>query len=341
MKEYKREKKNDSGSLKPIKYYFSAITLSEQSMSQSEGLEIIFDSEGGEEDENKDDGNDQKSRSRKKREDSETQNINQKKEEDKNEKVIPEISFDDEDDEKGINEKKENPLYSLVYLKRQSELKAWTSFFEQKEVQDEIKKISVGLQDSQREGVKIFPSLDLVFRAFEITAPQDIKCVIVGQDPYHDQGSAGGLCFSIWPGRKINPSMRNIQKVVKESGFKVTPNKGDLINWAQQGVFLYNAALTVEEGDPKSQTELWSDFTRLLFKYLNRQDIVWMLWGKDAQAYKDRIASKYKIKTSHPSPNSAYRGDTVSPAFISSKCFSRCNELLTKLEKEKINWDIL
>ena len=184
----------------------------------------------------------------------------------------------------------------------------------------------------------VFPEKKNIFKAFSLTDFENLKVVILGQDPYHGFGQAQGLAFSTPSEIKNPPSMVNILKEINDDlGKKSICEDGDLTPWAKQGVLLLNTILTVEEGKPKSHHKLgWEIFTDNIIKYIseNCSDIIFILWGAPAIA-KTKIIdkSKHHILTSpHPSPLSSYRG------FFGSKQFSKTNEILANLKKEPINW---
>ena len=196
---------------------------------------------------------------------------------------------------------------------------------------ENIEKISNVIQEKTKKGIKVYPSPNRVFRAFYATPLEKVRLVILGMDPYHD-GNAVGLCFSVPPGGKINPSLRNIYKEIGTEG------NGDLSHWAKQGCLMLNASLTVEKGLPGSHSEYWADFTKKLVLFLaERKPLSWLLMGADALYYADTI-KKYKHKiyvTSHPSPFSAYKPLRSWPAFIGSKIFAKIND---EIDGEKIVW---
>lgn len=185
----------------------------------------------------------------------------------------------------------------------------------------------------------IFPPKDYIFNALKLTPYKDVKVVIVGQDPYHGVGEAHGLSFSVQKGIKVPPSLKNIYKEL-EDDLGVTPiDEGDLTYWANQGVLLLNAVLTVEKDKPASHRKLgWERLTDYIIKTLNNKEepIVFILWGKFAKEKKGFITNpKHLVITSaHPSPFSANYG------FFGSKPFSKTNEFLTKNGREPIDWDL-
>lgn len=190
---------------------------------------------------------------------------------------------------------------------------------------------------NERKSKKIYPKTTFeVLRIFNSLQPSDIKVVLIGQDPYHD-GSADGYSFSSSISTKIPPSLRNIFKEVETDvydGLRIDQDP-NLQRWVDQGVFLYNTALTVEEGKPGSHRQQWVQFTAKVLEELSKKDdIVWLLFGSHVKAYLDGgfIKSNNVITTIHPSPLSASRG------WFGSKPFSRCNEMLSKLKKDIIIW---
>lgn len=196
------------------------------------------------------------------------------------------------------------------------------------------------LNNEKDAGNKIYPKETDIFNAFWKTPFSDLKVVILGQDPYHGENQAHGLSFSVQKGITIPPSLRNIYKELTTDipGF-VTPNHGNLTEWAEQGVLLLNASLTVRAGTPGShQKKGWEEFTDQVIKTISdkKQGIIFILWGAFAQA-KAELIDKTKhhiIKSPHPSPFSADRG------FFGSRPFSKTNEILVKEGKKPIDWQI-
>ena len=183
----------------------------------------------------------------------------------------------------------------------------------------------------------ILPPKEEIFTAFRLTAYKDVKVVILGQDPYHGVGQSHGLAFSVKPGVKIPPSLRNIFKELEASTDFKTPNNGYLIEWAEQGVLSFNTVLTVREANANSHRRKgWENFTDQVIKYLNdREDpIIFMLWGNNAKDKIKMITSpNHHILTAvHPSPLSASRG------FFGCNHFNKANEILLKEGKEPIKW---
>ena len=186
---------------------------------------------------------------------------------------------------------------------------------------------------------KIYPPGNKIFAAFEHTPFDDVKVVILGQDPYHGEKQANGLCFSVSDGIKQPPSLVNIFKEIESDlGLKMS-DSGNLEKWAKQGVLLLNATLTVRANQAGShQNKGWELFTDNVIRTLseNKKELVFILWGSYAQAKAKIIdLSKHHIlKSVHPSPLSVYRG------FFGCKHFSKTNEILKSLGKEPINWQL-
>ena len=185
----------------------------------------------------------------------------------------------------------------------------------------------------------IFPPADDIFNAFHLTPLSQVKVVIIGQDPYHEPGQAHGLCFSVKPGVDIPPSLENIYKELQDDLGCYIPNNGYLVKWAEQGVLMLNTVLTVRAHRANSHHgQGWEQFTDAAIRALNEQDrpIVFILWGKPAQAKKEMLTNpNHLILTApHPSPLSAYRG------FFGSKPFSKTNAFLQAHGVEPIDWQI-
>jgi uracil-DNA glycosylase len=192
----------------------------------------------------------------------------------------------------------------------------------------------LGSEFSQNE---VFPPVDLVFAAFQHCSFQDTKVVIIGQDPYHGPGQAQGLSFSVPPAFPLPPSLRNIYKELYND-LKVIRNDGDLRSWADQGVLLLNAVLTVRSGEPNSHAKQgWEEFTKEVIQILNKekQNIVFVLWGSYAQKLSKFIDLQrhFIIQAAHPSPLSANRG-----GFFGTKPFSQINQYLLASGQEGIDW---
>ena len=196
------------------------------------------------------------------------------------------------------------------------------------------------LLNEKARGKVIFPPGPHIFSAFNSTPYDKVKVVIIGQDPYHGPGQANGLCFSVAKGVPKPPSLVNIFKEISQDLGVVTPNHGDLQKWADQGVLLLNATLTVEAHKAGShQGKGWETFTDAVISNLseNRSGLIFFLWGRYANNKAALIdKSKHHILSSvHPSPLSAHRG------FFGCKHFSKANELLRKMNKQEIDWSLV
>jgi len=205
---------------------------------------------------------------------------------------------------------------------------------------DYMLKLKQFLKTEKEAGYKIYPKGSDIFNAFWKTPFSDLEVVILGQDPYHGANQAHGLSFSVQKGITPPPSLKNIYKELKTdiAGFEI-PATGDLTHWAEQGVLLLNATLTVRESNPAShQKKGWEEFTDTVIKTISdkKEGIVFILWGAYAQAKAALIdqTKHHIIKSPHPSPFSADRG------FFGSKPFSKTNEILKKEGKKEIDWQI-
>lgn len=185
----------------------------------------------------------------------------------------------------------------------------------------------------------IFPPNKEIFTAFKLTPYSDVKVVLLGQDPYHGFGQAHGLAFSVKEGVKLPPSLKNMYKEIKEEGEGEVFNHGCLTQWAEQGVFLLNTALTVIESQANSHSKIgWSTFTDAVIKKLNEREepIIFILWGNNARSKKPFIDTKkhYILEGVHPSPLSASRG------FFGCNHFAETNKILRNLGKKPIDWNV-
>ena len=186
---------------------------------------------------------------------------------------------------------------------------------------------------------QIFPPADDIFNAVALTPLHEVKVVILGQDPYHGEGQAHGLCFSVKPDVEIPPSLVNIYKELQDDCGCEIPNNGYLTKWAKQGVLLLNTVLTVRAHQANSHRGIgWEEFTDAAIRVLNEQDrpMVFILWGRPAQMKKSMLTNPNHliIESSHPSPLSAYRG------FFGSRPFSRTNKYLKEHGLKEIDWQI-
>jgi len=193
--------------------------------------------------------------------------------------------------------------------------------------------------DEEYKTKTIYPPYEDIFNAFKLTPLENVKVVILGQDPYHEPGQAHGLAFSTPEGRPIPRSLKNIFKEINEEFSYPIPQSGCLESWAHEGVFLLNTVLTVEEGNANSHSKCgWQTFTDNVIEILNSQNrpIVFLLWGKQAEKKKELITNPNHLVliTSHPSPFSARRG------FLGSNHFKLANEFLTKNNLEEIDWKL-
>lgn len=193
------------------------------------------------------------------------------------------------------------------------------------------------LLEEKKQGKVIYPPGSQIFSAFNHTPYDKVKVVIMGQDPYHGAGQANGLCFSVSTGIKPPPSLVNIFKELHDDLQLPIPQSGNLEKWADNGVLLLNASLTVRANEPNSHADKgWQIFTDAVIEKLSaeRKGLVFLLWGKFAQAKENLIdASKHFIlKAAHPSPFSAYNG------FFGCRHFSKANELLMQQQAAPVDW---
>jgi len=199
--------------------------------------------------------------------------------------------------------------------------------------------IPLHLKTEKSQGKIIYPPGPFIFNAFNTTPIDKIKVVIIGQDPYHGAGQAHGLCFSVQNGVPPPPSLVNIFKELKEDIGMTMPDHGNLTKWAEQGVFLLNASLTVRAGEPMSHSKIgWAQFTDAVIKTISEQKehVVFLLWGKFAQDKKILIdETKHLIlRAAHPSPLSAYAG------FFGCKHFSKANDYLMSKGIDPVDWSL-
>ena len=193
--------------------------------------------------------------------------------------------------------------------------------------------------NEEYQNYKVYPPKDDIFTALKLTTFANTKVVIMGQDPYHEEGEAFGLAFAVKKGVKIPPSLRNIYNELRDDLNITTPTHGDLTSWAKQGVLMLNSILTVREHLPLShKNKGWETLTDHIIQALNTADhpIVFILWGNNARNMKRLINNPQHliIESAHPSPLSARRG------FFGSKPFSRTDDFLRANNLEPINWEI-
>ena len=195
------------------------------------------------------------------------------------------------------------------------------------------------LKVEKAQGKIIYPPGSLIFNAFNTTPFGKVKVVLIGQDPYHGPGQAHGLCFSVQNGIVLPPSLQNIYKELHNDIGIPIPKTGNLTHWAEQGVFLLNASLTVRAGDPMSHSRIgWATFTDAVIQIISSQkkNIVFLLWGKFAQDKQMLIdtTKHYVLKAAHPSPLSASSG------FFGCRHFSKTNNFLVKNGIDPVDWAV-
>jgi len=214
----------------------------------------------------------------------------------------------------------------------------WKTELNQEFEKDYFDKLSSFVKNEYNSEI-CFPPENYIFKAFETCSLNNLKAVILGQDPYHGDGQAHGLSFSVPMGIKFPPSLRNIFKELSADLGVGVPFQGDLTGWAKQGVLLLNATLTVRKSTPGShQKQGWEEFTDSVIKTISdkKDSVVFILWGKFAEQKSELIdeTKHYIITSAHPSPFSAHRG------FFGSKPFSKTNDYLKSKGLEKIDWEI-
>jgi len=222
--------------------------------------------------------------------------------------------------------------------KRQVRLEqSWLDHLGEEFDKDYMRSLRAFLKQQKQMGKEIYPPGDLIFNALNTTPFDKVRVVILGQDPYHGPGQAHGLCFSVLPGVATPPSLGNIYKEIQADLGINPPGHGCLLPWAEQGVLLLNAVLTVEKFKAAShQGKGWEQFTDRVVAVLNekRENLVFLLWGSYAQK-KGQIIDRKRhqvLQSTHPSPLSAHRG------FLGCRHFSQTNEYLTKTGQQPIDW---
>lgn len=208
--------------------------------------------------------------------------------------------------------------------------KSWAPFLLEQKSQSYYEPLILKLTDDYCNKT-IYPELNDILKPMKLLNPEDIKVVIIGQDPYHTPGVADGLAFSSKQ-TKIPPSLKNIFKEI-QADVGIENSSPNLINWANQGVFLINSVLSVQEGKAKSHHKIgWKDFVVNLIKYIdNRGSYIFVLWGNDAQKYEEYLTNAIVIKGVHPSP-------LAGGGFFGGKYFSKINYILEKQGKDTIDW---
>jgi uracil-DNA glycosylase len=219
-----------------------------------------------------------------------------------------------------------------------SHTNTWQDIINQEKQQSYFQEIEQFVSTARSNGKVIFPPEQDVFNAFNSTPLDQVKVVILGQDPYHGANQAHGLSFSVLPGIKTPPSLANMYKELATDipGFQI-PQHGYLQSWADQGVLLLNTVLTVEQSKAHSHAKIgWETFTDKIIDVLDQQStgIVFVLWGAHAQKKGKKINTDkhHVLKSAHPSPLSAYRG------FFGCKHFSQVNQRLCDMKKSPIDW---
>ena len=220
---------------------------------------------------------------------------------------------------------------------------AWRDHFEHEMAKEYMRDLDTFLSAEEAVGQIIYPPKAQWFNAFLSTPFNEIKVVIVGQDPYHGEGQAHGLSFSVPEGIKIPPSLRNIYKELSRDLGMNIPLSGNLESWAKQGVLLLNASLTVRAAEANSHSKKgWLTFTNTCIQQINKQreGVVFLAWGRFAHKVCEVVdTSKHcVIKTSHPSPLGASKSGKDFTAFLGSSCFSQANDYLTQHSQQPIDW---
>ncbi|MEZ9763140.1 uracil-DNA glycosylase [Vibrio splendidus] len=216
--------------------------------------------------------------------------------------------------------------------------KTWESIINDEREKAYFQSVLAFVEQQRNSGKTIYPPQEQVFSAFDMTPFESVRVVILGQDPYHGANQAHGLAFSVLPGVKIPPSLRNMYKELAQDieGFEI-PSHGYLDSWASKGVLMLNTVLTVEEAKAHSHAKCgWETFTDAIIAELNQRSepIIFLLWGAHAQKKGQAIdADKHHVLTApHPSPLSAHRG------FFGCQHFSTTNKLLSSMDQQPIDW---
>jgi uracil-DNA glycosylase len=216
---------------------------------------------------------------------------------------------------------------------------SWKAELEDEFNQPYFKELAAALKAARAAGKTIYPPGPLIFNAFDKTPFHEVRVVILGQDPYHGAGQAHGLSFSVQDGVKPPPSLVNIYKEIHDDLGLPIPASGNLENWAAQGVLLLNASLTVEAATPNSHSKIgWYHFTDAVIRRISadKDHVVFMLWGKFAQAKETLIDTRKHLvlKSAHPSPFSVHNG------FFGNRHFSKANHWLEKHGEKPIDWSV-
>jgi uracil-DNA glycosylase len=214
--------------------------------------------------------------------------------------------------------------------------KKWMEFFHKNYSEKELLALkNTVLASFEKE--ECYPPFSQIFNAFHLCEYENIRLVIIGQDPYHAPNQAQGLAFSVPNKVALPPSLKNIFIELSTDLHITKPTNGDLSNWAKQGVLLLNTALSVQKSKPGSHLKIWNSFTKTIIKALSKEKskLIFILWGEFAQKYEILIdtSKHYVLKTGHPSPLSANRG-----YWFGNKHFSKINAILHKNGDKEINW---
>lgn len=214
---------------------------------------------------------------------------------------------------------------------------SWKEVLEEEFKKPYFKQITDHIKTEKEQGKTIYPPGQLIFNAFEQTPFDSVKVVLLGQDPYHGPRQAMGLSFSVPDGVRPPPSLINIFKELHDDTGVPIPKHGNLTKWAQQGVLLLNAALTVRAGEPNSHSKIgWHQFTNTVIEKISalKENVVFLLWGKFAQDKTELIDTKkhHPLKAAHPSPYAAEKG------FFGCRHFSKTNTFLVKHGIDPIDW---
>jgi len=216
--------------------------------------------------------------------------------------------------------------------------RGWKEVLEDEFSKEYFSQIKATLVEEYRAGYRVYPPGKLIFNAFNTTPFEKVRVVIIGQDPYHGPGQAMGLCFSVPRGIAIPASLKNIYKELHADLGLPIPDHGDLTAWAEQGVFLLNAMLTVRAGEAGSHAKIgWQTFTDMVIRRLSdlRENLVFLLWGNFARSKKNLIdeMKHYVLESAHPSPLAGNR-------FFGNHHFSETNRLLKENGLEPVNWQL-
>ena len=227
----------------------------------------------------------------------------------------------------------------LDFFKAPDEPLTWKTVLGEEKQAPYFQDIMATVESERKAGKVIYPKNSEIFNALTLTPFEEVKVVILGQDPYHGPNQAHGLCFSVKQGVQPPPSLINVYQELNDDLGIPIPNHGFLEKWAKQGVLLLNTSLTVEASKPQSHAGIgWHRFTDRIIRELSekREGIIFLLWGSHAQKKAELVdSSKHHILTApHPSPLSAHRG------FFGCKHFSKTNEILRSYKKEEIDWDL-